>query len=347
MKKTELPMYLPGNEVVLALALNKEDKTERVLVGAESDIRLHLEGIEVPGVWYDQVRPMGTLIVEYDSQDREWWCAEVLVPYRNALMYPRERKENEQRGQKSLEDKLVSDNAISVLCAHRTLSIYCPGVSTKRKAEWAVMFDRRMLTLVRHFRRNLLDKKDLCLEKILEHVCGTCEGKSYRDETDLRIWYPWRECDQEYAVMEDALLPLMLYYLRRLDDWGLCIRVCEVCGKIFVADSNHYCLCGDDACKKEQNRRNKREFYVRNKDDKVERLYQQKRDRIRRIVNQITKRKGVLPAFVADVEAQYEAFRNEGKCRKGAVHSKEEKEKFVDWLYEREHFFEELERKCK
>lgn len=343
MKRTELPMYQPGNEVVMVLALNKEDKTERVLVGAESDVRLHLEGIEMPRVWYDQVRPMGTLIVEYDNQDREWWCAEVLAPYRNALQYPRERKINEQLGRQRLEDKIASDNAISVLCAHRTLSLYCPGVSTGRKAEWAEMFGRRMLTLVRHFRTKLLDEKDPCLEKTLQHVREICEKKSYRDETDLWIWYPWRECNQEYAVVGESLLPLMLYYLHRLDDWGLHIRVCEVCGKIFVANSNHYCLCGDDACKKEQNRRNKRECDERKKDNIVEKIYQQKRDRIRRIVNQITKRKGVSPDFVADVEAQYKVFRHEAKHKKGELNSKAEKEEFLDWLYAWEQYFEELE----
>ena len=182
---------------------------------------------------------------------------------------------------------------------------------------------------------------------MLEHVSHICVEKSYRDETGLQIWYPWRKCDQEYAVVGESLLPLILYYLRRLDDWGLRIRVCEVCGKIFAASSDHYCLCGDDACKKEQNRRNKREFDGRNKGDVVEQLYQQKRDRIRRIVNQITKRKGISPDVVADAEAQYEVFRNEGKRKKGEVNSREEKEEFLDWLYERERYFEELERECK
>lgn len=341
MKKTELPIYQPGDEVVLALVLDKENKMERVLVGTESDVHLRLEGNEVANVWYDRVRPMGTLLLEHDIQDRAWWCEKVFAPYRNALQYPREQKQNEQRGWENLEDKLASDNAVSVLCAHRTLSLYYPGKYGKRNAVWTEMFGRRMLTLARHFGTKLLDDEYLYLDKILEHVSETFEKRLYRDETDLKIWYPWRECQQECVVAEESLLPLILYYLHRMDDWGLCFRICEVCGKIFVASSGHYCLCSD-ACEREQNRRNKRAYDMRNKGNKVEKIYQQIRDRIRKMLNQLAERKDVSPDFLVAAEAQYKVFRDEAKLRKGKNGIKVEKEDYIDWLYEQEKYFEEL-----
>ena len=341
MNKTELPMYQPGNEVVLVLSLDKEMKTERVLVGLESDIRIHLEGKDAAHVWYDQERPMGTLLLEYDSQNREWWCGEVLAHYRNALRYPRDRKQNEQHGLGNLEEQLTSANAISVLIALRTLSWYHPVKNERMNAEWAEIFDRKMITLVRSFSFPLLDTNDLGVENALNNICEIGRKNLYRWETGLCLWYPWRECGQEYAVVEESLLPLMQYYLHRLDDWGLCFRICAVCGRIFVAESGHYCLCSE-ACEKEQNRRNKRAFDERNKGNRVEQIYQQKRDRIRKMIKQFAQREGVTTDFVNNLEMQYQSFRNEAKLRKGNVVTKEEKEEFISWLYTQERYFEVL-----
>ena len=342
MIKTKLPVYQLDNEVVLALTLNKENKTERVLVGTESDIRIRLEGKDATCVWYDQERPMGTLLLEYDSQDREWWCGEVLAPYCDALRYPRERKKNECQGWGNLEEKLTSNNAISVFVACCTLSLYYSGKNERKNADRADVFGQKMLTLVRHFRMKVLDEEDLCLEKMLELLVKACGERMYRDETGLRLWYPWRECKQECAITEASLLPLVRYYLHRLDDWGLCFRSCEVCRKIFLAESEHYCLCSE-ACEKEQNRRNKRAYDARNKGNLVEQIYQQKRDRIRKIINQLKQREGVTEDSVNSVEMQYRVFRNEAKIRKGKTITKDAKDEFLAWLYDQEKYFEGLE----
>ena len=339
--ETELPVTFAGNMVVLALVLDKKNKTERVLIGTELNIRVRLEGNEDIPVLFDRERPLGSLILDHDSQDRGWWCAELFAPFREALLSRKNRKKQEYACWNVLEKQLASENAISVFIAGRTLSYYCPGKNDWSNEQYAEALERNMLILTRSFKERILWEDSLKLEKIMEKIGLLFRFTMMRSETDLCIWYPWKNCGQECVVVQDSLLPLLMYYLRRLDDWGLCFRVCEVCGKYFVAESGHYCLCST-ACEKVQNRLNKRAFNNRNKDNKPEQVYQQKRDRIRKLLNEFESREDTSEEQTENAEKLYEAFRDEAKRKKKSLSSKEEELVFIDWLYDQELKFEKI-----
>lgn len=339
--KTELPEIFAGDAVVLALLLDKENQKERILVGTELNIRLYLEGKQDVAVLFDKERPLGTLILDHDAQERGWWGAEVLSPLRNALTYPKERNVHECTAWHHLKDMLSSDNAVSVFVAGRAMSYYCPEKNNRTNEKKADMLEKKMLLLTRSFRKPILNDECLEWEKIMENVRELLRFTVFRHETDLRVCYPWHDCNQEFVLVEDSLLSLFLYYLRRLQDWGLCFRICEVCGKYFVAESGHYCLCST-ACEKEQNRRNKQAYDERNKDNREEQTYQSKRDRIRKLLNKFSKKENVTAEMMEFAEAQYDTFRGEAKSRKRRLKTKKEKDAFVDWLYDQEREFEEM-----
>ena len=338
MKKMELPMIVGRENVVLALALDKESKRERVLVGTELNIRLRLEGNETAEVLFDQERPLGTLFGDHDAQDRDWWYVDVFSALRNALVEPKARKGHESTVMGKLQEKLGCDNAISVLVAGRALAYYCPVSSGARNERNAQRMVEKMQILTRSFKTQLLNKDNLNLKKGMEQIGALCHETMWRFETDLRICLRWKKCSQECVMAEDSLVPLLLYYLRRLDDWGMCFRVCEVCGKIFVAENGHFCLCSTD-CEKVQNRLNKRAFDKRNKDNRPEQFYQQTRDRIRRMLNEFEGNENTTEEQKELAEKEYQAFRDEAKRRKGSIRSEEDGRAFIGWLYTQEKAF--------
>lgn len=339
--ETKLPASVAGDEIVLAIVLDKKNKMERVLIGTEWNVRIRLEGNRDVPVLFDRERPLGSLILDHDSQDRGWWCAEVFIPFRDALLSQGGRKKKESADWQGLEAQLTSENAVSVFVAGRTLAHYCPDKKELCREQHAEALERNMLILTRSFKERLLREDNFKLEKIMEKIGLLLHFTMMRAETDLHIWYPWKNCAQECVVVQNSLLPLLMYYLRRLDDWGLCFRVCEVCGKYFVAESGHYCLCSA-ACEKIQNRLNKRAFDERNKDNKPEQVYQQKRDRIRKLLNELESRENTSEGQVENAEKQYKVFRDEAKRKKKTLGDKETQFAFINWLYDQERKFEEL-----
>lgn len=337
--KTELLKTATADAVVLAAILDKENGNERVLVGTDLGLRLYLEGKEDGSVLFDQQRPLGSLILDHDDQDRGWWCAEIFSLLRDALAFKKDRPTLECAVLGKLQNKLTSDNAISVFVAGRALAYYYPEKNDMRNKHRTELFEQQMLILTRSFREVLLSKENLDWEIIMERLGELFHYTMLRSETDLRIWYPWNKCNEECVVAEESLLPLLLYYLRRLQEWGMCFRICEVCGKIFVAESGHYCLCSAE-CEKVQNRLNKRAFDQRNRNNRPERLYQQTRDRIRRLLNSFEKLEDMSMEQTDRVEQEYKLFRDEAKYKKANVRTDEDSCAFISWLYEQESFFE-------
>ena len=58
---------------------------ERILIGEESEIRLRLAGAEETGVLFDETRPLGKLIVDFEHDEQRGWNEFGLMPLYNAL----------------------------------------------------------------------------------------------------------------------------------------------------------------------------------------------------------------------------------------------------------------------
>lgn len=82
-------------------------------------------------------------------------------------------------------------------------------------------------------------------------------GSAPPEDTRLDLWFPDNKRMTESVSAYASLYPLITYYLTWLNDWGLCFRKCKVCGRIFLAKSQQYELCGDK-CRKKQALQNKR-----------------------------------------------------------------------------------------
>ena len=336
MKKTKFPVVEDTDMVVLALIVDKENKKERVLIGSELGIQYRLDGRTDVEVIFDQVRPLGKLIWEHDGQDRGWWCAEVFTPLRNALQ-AKKRDGNEQAALNVLREKMNSSNAVSLFFACRALSCYLSTQYARRNAD---DFVEEMLVLVASCRKTSLRAEEFTLEKAIEIVDEKIQFAISSDERHLRTLHSWRKFDQEFVMAEKSMLPLLHYYLYRLEDWGMCFRICAVCGMKFVAESGHYSLCGDKECERVQNRLNKRTYDERTQP--YEKTYQQIRDALKKKLNKFLDREDVTAEPVNHAQKTYASFRAEAKFKKKSVKTDKEKSEFVTWLFEQERYLDEL-----
>jgi len=134
----------------------------------------------------------------------------------------------------------------------------------------------------------------------------------------------------ETVVAVSSFLPVIFYYLNKVNEWGYVFQGCKVCGKDFLARSRHYELCSDD-CRKEQAVAAKREFDERAKGDRLEQLdeaaYYYWYNRLRKL------RKEKAAEKTAAFKAAFDDFRKEAVRRNGEVKRGETKlTDFANWL---------------
>lgn len=333
--ETQLPAVQMVDAIAMVLILDKDREKERIVIGSKWNVWAHLEGKENVPIMYDKERPLGQLFFDHDIQNREEWHAQLLAPLVNALRSSRGRADKEAEAADFLKEKMGTDNAVSSLVANKALSLYWQGKSCWRKNGYINRIETQILGLTRSFQWDIVDPEgENTVETVRERVRQITEHRMYRYETDVQLWYPWRKFGQECIVAENTLLPMIMFYLNRLDDWGFCFKKCDVCGAWFVAPNGHRSLCGDE-CRAIQKRRNEQAYDERARENRYDKDYQRGTQRIRRMLNKVKKR-GAPEERCEELEAMYEAIREEGKKMKKEIKTEEAYRAFRDWLFAQE-----------
>ena len=158
-------------------------------------------------------------------------------------------------------------------------------------------------------------------------------SRALRDnESSVELWYPVAKRPFETVVGTYSLLPVIAYYMHKIEEWGLVFQECKVCGKDFLARSRHYELCSDE-CRKNQAVTAKREFDERAKNDRLEQLdeaaYYYWYNRLRKL----RKEKNANPEKMAAFKTAFDGFRSEAVRRKAEVkHGETKLADFSGWL---------------
>lgn len=326
--------------VVMALTLNRHAQKERIIIGPEWEVQKCMEGKSVKTQLLDLDRPLGQLIFDWTGESAETWNEAVIYELKSALQSPFHRGKRERKAMAFLAEKMMSDNAVSVFWAKNCLYEYEQCKKKGLSVQPADLFESRMMAQTRLSKFNVLKQGgEYAVQDLIENVRQIMRTCSYRQDAYLQICYPRRDCNTEFVIIRDSVLAGVIYYLNRLLDWHACIRVCEICGKHFVADSAHHSLCSD-ACRKEQNRRNKQEFDKRAKQNTYDLDYSGSTRRMRDLIKR--KRKTTPSEVCATAESFYEQFRREAKKRKKNIRTLQEKIAFRDWLFEQERQLEDI-----
>lgn len=126
---------------------------------------------------------------------------------------------------------------------------------------------------------------------------------------------------------------------------GLFFRKCKVCGRIFLAKSQRYELCGEK-CQKKQALQNKREFDERSRENNYDLLYKNARQNWRNKINKAKRTVGFPADRLEEMLTAFGAFKKEALQKKKAVKERTASPKeFTDWLYQQSNIIVELAEK--
>ena len=313
--------------VVFALSLDKKRMSERIVIGKSDELRRRLNGGD-GGVYYDESRPLGTLLLTFENDNKGEWNRNgtaLRESYDKALLFESARWKMVEPVSKFLHNKYISGEPSAMFAAIRTWEDYLNCFNMGHGGD------------VLHGRLQSLYNPFIIYGSHKPWRYGFGEALGYfqsNADASLELWYPVGRRAFEVVVCGTSLLPLVYHYLFKVNEWGYVFRKCKVCGSLFLARSNHYEICSD-SCRAEQKRNAKREFDERAKGDRLEQLdeaaYYYWYNRLRKM----RKAKNAAPEREAAFKVSFDAFRKEAVGRKSAVKRGESTlNEFAGWLVE-------------
>jgi len=277
-------------------------------------------------VYYDEVRPLGSLLLHFEADKKgEWNKHGMTLRESYAKTFPREaaRWKAVAPVGKYLRGKYESGEPSAMFAAIRTWEEYLNCFNMNHGAD---MLTDRLAMLYKPYAvyadyRPWRDEAAAALSNALR------DG-----ESGVELWYPVAKRPFETVVAVSSFLPVIFYYLNKVNEWRFVFQGCKVCGKDFLARSRHYELCSD-TCRKEQAVTAKREYDERAKGDRLEQLdeaaYYYWYNRLRKL----RKGKAANPEKAAAFKVAFDDFRKEAVRRKADVkRNKIKQSEFSSWL---------------
>ena len=247
--------------IVFALMLDKKKFTERIVIGEPDQILLRLER-SAGNVYYDKVRPLGSMLINFEQdKDREWNINAYEVSKTYPILFTTNKMKMKalQSHIKFLQDKISGNEPSAIYAAIHTWEEYMNCYNLNHGAE---QFIERTAALYRpFFRKNKLWED----ENILQSIKPT--------DSQVELWYPAAKRPFECIVGFPSFIPLITYSLHKIEEWGFVFQKCKVCDSDFLARSRHYELCSDQ-CRKIKMSEAKKEFDERAKGDKLENFHE-------------------------------------------------------------------------
>ena len=313
-------------KIVFALTLDRKKMTERIVIGEMNETRRQLED-GTGNILYDQTRPLGQFLIDFETDtEREWNRNAMTLRESYGKVIPLEAARWKMAAPVAafLRGKYESGEPSALLAAVKTWDEYLNCYNLNHGAD---MLMRRLSALYRPFflyddnNRPWQEEATAALSKVLRD-----------EEAAVELWYPVLKRSFECVVASASFLPVIAYYLHKIDEWGFVFQGCKVCGKDFLARSRHYELCSD-GCRKVQAVEAKREFDERAKGDRLEQLdeaaYYYWYNRLRKL----KRGKTADAEKAAVVSTAFKAFRKEAVRRKGMVKRSEMPiTEFSSWL---------------
>ena len=208
------------NRIILVLTLDKKKMKERILIGEEQEIRFRLEGKETTGLLYDAIRPLGTFLIQFVSDENGEWNQHGVMPLYNALHTNRWKQPAlEQAASEFLSTQYASGDPVKMYVA---LQIWNSYLVTREYRDR----DTASENLVREITRLMLAFRT---ESPLEYDKETGEPVRFdvtlrrfanipSEETTLSLWYPDNRRKVECVSMYGSFYPVITYYMNRMSD---------------------------------------------------------------------------------------------------------------------------------
>ncbi|MDL2233152.1 hypothetical protein LJC63_06175 [Ruminococcaceae bacterium OttesenSCG-928-L11] len=313
-------------KIVFALTLDRKKMMERIVIGEMNEARRQLEDGS-GNIYFDQTRPLGQFLIDFETDaGMEWNRNSMTLRESYGKVIPLEAARWKMAAPVAdfLRGKYESGEPTALFAAVKTWDEYLNCYNLNHGADLLI---GRLSALYRPFflyddnNRPWQEEATAALSKVLRD-----------EEAAVELWYPVLKRSFECVVASASFLPVIAYYLHKIDEWGFVFQECKVCGKDFLARSRHYELCSDE-CRKVQAVEAKREFDERAKTDKAEQYYEAAYyywyNRLRKL------KRGKTPDTekVAAVDEAFKVFRKEAVRLKRRVKDKEMPiNEFSSWL---------------
>jgi hypothetical protein len=321
-------------KIVFALSLDRKKMTERIVIGETNETRRHLED-GTGDVYLDCTRPLGKLLIDFEADSEREWNRNAMTlreSYGKAIPF-----ENRWKTAAPVADflryKYRSGEPSALFAAVKTWDEYLTCFNLNHGADLLIS---RLSALYRPFflygdNRPWQEEVAAALSKVLRD-----------EEAAVELWYPALKRSCECVVASASFLPVIAYYLHKIEEWSFVFQKCKVCGSDFLARSHHYELCSDE-CRKKQAVEAKREFDERAKSDRLEQLHEAAYYYWYNRLRKLKRGKAADSEQAAAVGAAFEAFRKEAVKRKGMVQRGEMKlTEYSAWLIEQQNEVDRL-----
>lgn len=312
-------------KIVFALTLDRKKMTERIVIGETNETRRQLED-GTGNIFYDQTRPLGKFLIDFETDLGMEWNRNAMTlreSYGKAIPLEAARWKMAAPVADFLRGKYKSGEPSAMFAAVKTWEEYLNCYNLNHGADLLI---RRLSALYRPFflyggNRPWQEEAAAALSKVLRE-----------EEAAVELWYPVLKRSFECVVASASFLPLIAYYLHKIEEWGFVFQKCKVCGNDFLARSRHYELCSDE-CRKVQAVEAKREFDERAKNDRLEQLHEAAYYYWYNRLRKLKRGKSADTEKAAAVGAAFKDFRKEAVRLKKLVKEKEVPlSDFSSWL---------------
>ena len=311
--------------IVFALILDRKRMTERIIIGREDEARRLLNGGDGE-VYYDEVRPLGSLLLSFESDNNGEWNSRISIlmeSYELKYAFGSARWDKVTPVSEFLTAKYNSGEPSAMFAAVRTWDDYLSFYNQNRGA---TLLSDHLFMLYKPFmvygdHRSWHKEAADALKNALRH-----------GESQVELWYPVAKRSFEAVVAFSSFFPIVFHYLHKIDEWRFVFQECKVCDKYFLARSRHYELCSDE-CRKLKAVEAKHEFNERAKDDECQQLYEASYQYWFNRWRKLKSGKAANPEKATAFKVEFDRFRKEAKERKSAVRNREQFTDFKNWLF--------------
>lgn len=310
MKSKLIPPNIPMPENgSIAIHIDLRRRKEHIMIGDFDALNKYLRGGKRENIFYEEMRPIGSFLL--DIVPRAGVFSDIRVDLCDNLM------KNGQPNTSKMESLYTENNPAIKFTALKLWQKYMRGMERLSRKESNEDFIDRIEEITLPFRYNLMN--EILEWQKLNPYNPLCDMPyEYFQYPVQTILIPDTKGTKEYAVSDNTILPLVLYYLRVIYEKHKYFSYCKVCGKLFLApDVNKTVICSEK-CRKKQQQLNKKKYDDATRDVDFERTF---RNEKMYWYNRITKAKKLTDneKILANLQKAYDEFKRVSKIKKKQV----------------------------
>ena len=263
-KKFDMPNIPKLKNAVIAMNLDLKKKKEHIIIGEFDYVNRYIHGGKKEKIIFEKLRPIGSFLLDILPQTGRF--ADIRVNLSDNLC---------KKGSPNtswIESLYAEENPLMKFTALKLWKEYMIGMKRIERRENTDDFTDRIEEITLPFRYNLMSEVlEWQRSNPLNPLCDMpYEYFKYPLQTFL---VADTVKTKEYAVSDNTILPLVVYYLKTIYENNKYFSYCKVCGKLFLApDVNKTVICSDK-CRKKQQKINKQKYDDATRDVDYERTY--------------------------------------------------------------------------